>query len=67
MQDGTLSGTDDKIIAFGAASKGIIERDQQHNVQVYRQYYAANPFDNVTDDDIERYKAEVERRERGTK
>ncbi|XP_014677128.1 PREDICTED: protein hu-li tai shao-like [Priapulus caudatus] len=64
MQDGTLSGADDKVIAFGAASKGIIERDQQHNVQVYRQYYAANPFDNITDDDIAKYKADIERRER---
>lgn len=34
FQDGSLSATGDSVIVIGAASKGIIQRDQQHNVQV---------------------------------
>lgn len=40
-KDGQLSGAGDQLIVVGAASKGIIQRDHQHNAVVYRQYYAA--------------------------
>ncbi|KAL3865132.1 hypothetical protein ACJMK2_006757 [Sinanodonta woodiana] len=60
--DGNLSTTGDSVIVIGAASKGIIQRDQQHNVQVYKSKYAANPFETMTEDEIERYKYEVEHR-----
>lgn len=49
----------------GAASKGIIQRDHQHNAVVYRSYYAANPFENMSEEEVDAYKREVERRERG--
>ncbi|KAL4231595.1 Adducin 3 (Gamma) [Mactra antiquata] len=60
MKDGSLSATGDSVIVIGAASKGIIQRDQQHNVQVYKSQYAANPFETMSEDEIERYKWEVE-------
>lgn len=55
----------DSVIVIGAASKGIIQRDQQHNVQVYKSQYQANPFENMTQDEIDRYKVEVERKAKG--
>lgn len=64
-QDGQLSGAGDQLIVVGAASKGIIQRDHQHNAVVYRQYYAANPFENMSEAEIEQYQDEVQRRERG--
>ena len=60
FQDGSLSATGDSVIVIGAASKGIIQRDQQHNVQVYKTQYAANPFENMSEEEIERYKYDVE-------
>ncbi|XP_056004263.1 alpha-adducin-like isoform X20 [Ostrea edulis] len=65
LQDGTLSMAGDSVIVIGAASKGIIQRDQQHNVQVYKSQYQANPFENMTQDEIERYRVEVERKSKG--
>uniref|UniRef100_A0A0B7BGN0 Class II aldolase/adducin N-terminal domain-containing protein n=1 Tax=Arion vulgaris TaxID=1028688 RepID=A0A0B7BGN0_9EUPU len=64
-REGQLSGTGDQFIVVGAASKGIIQRDHQHNAVVYRQYYAANPFENMSEAEIDEYQAEVQRRERG--
>lgn len=49
----------------GAASKGIIQRDFQHNAIVYKSAYAKNPFDSVTDEDLDEYKRVVEKRQRG--
>ena len=47
-------------IVFGAASKGIIKRDQQNNAVVYKTYYAAaNPFQQMDTNDLETYKKEV--------
>ncbi|WAR21642.1 ADDA-like protein [Mya arenaria] len=63
--DGSLSATGDSVIVIGAASKGIIQRDQQHNVQVYKSQYAANPFEQMSEEEIERYKWEVEHRGQG--
>jgi hypothetical protein len=45
---------------YGAASKGIIKRDQQNNAIVYKTYYAAaNPFQHQDPEEIEKYKKEV--------
>ena len=60
-----VSGTSDSVIVVGAASKGIIQRDHQHNAAVYKTYYAPNPFDNMSEDEIERYKSDVEKKARG--
>lgn len=47
-------------IVYGAASKGIIKRDQQNNAIVYKSYYAAaNPFQQMDPNDLEKYKKEV--------
>ena len=48
------------MVVVGAASKGIIKRDQQNNAIVYKSYYAQNPFAHMDNDEIEKYKREVE-------
>jgi len=54
------SGYTGQQIVFGAASKGIIKRDQQNNAVVYKSYYAAaNPFQQMDPNDLEKYKKEV--------
>ncbi|CAD5125266.1 DgyrCDS13513 [Dimorphilus gyrociliatus] len=55
----------DQIITIGAASKGIIQRDHQHNATVYKQTVTPNPFTNMTEDDLQKYKQDLERKERG--
>lgn len=60
VKDGHVSGTSDSVIVVGAASKGIIQRDHQHNATIYKTYYAPNPFDNMSPEEIELYKKEVE-------
>lgn len=52
---------------MGAASKGIIQRGFQHNATVYKAPYAKNPFDSVTDDEINEYKKTVENKQLGCK
>ena len=52
--------TTNTSIVYGAASKGIIKRDQQNNAVVYKTYYAAaNPFQQMDSTDLEKYKKEV--------
>ncbi|XP_067136630.1 protein hu-li tai shao isoform X5 [Centruroides vittatus] len=65
MQDAMMSGTGDQVVLVGAASKGIIQRDFQHNALVYKSAYAKNPFDSVSDKELEEYKKLVEKRQRG--
>jgi len=48
------------VVVVGAASKGIIKRDQQNNAIVYKTYYAQNPFAHMDNYEIEKYKREVE-------
>ncbi|RWS30630.1 Protein hu-li tai shao-like protein [Leptotrombidium deliense] len=55
----------DQVVLVGAASKGIIQREFQHNAMVYKSAYARNPFDNVTDQEIEDYKQYIEKKQRG--
>ncbi|ELT93964.1 hypothetical protein CAPTEDRAFT_100987 [Capitella teleta] len=60
IKEGHVNPSADTTIVVGAASKGIIQRDHQHNAVVYKTYYAPNPFDNMTEEEVERYKKEVE-------
>ena len=48
------------VVVVGAASKGIIKRDQQNNAIVYKTYYGQNPFAHMDNDQLEKYKREVE-------
>lgn len=59
------SGASDHVVLMGAASKGIIQRGYQHNATVYKTPYAKNPFDSVTDDELNDYKKTVERKRHG--
>ncbi|KAK7081830.1 hypothetical protein SK128_021656, partial [Halocaridina rubra] len=65
MQDASMSAATDHVILVGAASKGIIQRDFQHNAVVYKTPYAKNPFDSVTDKELDEYRNLVERKQRG--
>lgn len=65
MQDANMTQTGDQVILVGAASKGIIQRNFQHNAMVYKTPYAKNPFDSVSDKEIEEYKKLVERKQKG--
>lgn len=60
IKDATVSSTGDHVVLMGAASKGIIQRGFQHNAAIYKAPYAKNPFDNVTDDELNEYKRTVE-------
>ncbi|ROT65886.1 Protein hu-li tai shao [Penaeus vannamei] len=53
MQDASMSAASDHVILVGAASKGIIQRDFQHNAVV------------VTDKELDEYRELVERKQRG--
>lgn len=65
IKDATVSGANDHVVLMGAASKGIIQRGYQHNATVYKAPYAKNPFDCVTDDELNDYKKTVERKRHG--
>ncbi|GBP55269.1 Protein hu-li tai shao [Eumeta japonica] len=64
-EDAHATHTGDHVVLMGAASKGIIQRGYQHNATVYSAPYARNPFDHVTDREIDEYKKTVERKQRG--
>lgn len=55
----------DQIVLVGAASKGIIQKEYQHNASVYKSAYAKNPFDNISEQDLENYRIYVERKQKG--
>lgn len=57
--------TGDQVILVGAASKGIIQRGFQHNATVYKSPYAKNPFDSVSEQELEEYKNVVTRKQKG--
>ena len=65
MQDATVTQTGDQVVLMGAASKGIIQRGYQHNATMYKTPYAKNPFDCVTDEELDEYKKVVERKAKG--
>lgn len=62
MQDATVTQTGDHVVLMGAASKGIIQRGYQHNATMYKSPYAKNPFDCVTDEELDEYKKVVEKK-----
>ncbi|KAL0808345.1 hypothetical protein ABMA28_012830 [Loxostege sticticalis] len=64
-EDAANTHTGDHVVLMGAASKGIIQRGYQHNATVYSAPYARNPFDHVTDREIDEYRRTVERKQRG--
>ncbi|EAT36851.1 AAEL011105-PA [Aedes aegypti] len=65
LKDANVSATGDHVVLMGAASKGIIQRGYQHNATVYKAPYAKNPFDSVTDDELNEYKKTVEKKRHG--
>lgn len=65
IKDANVSGASDHVVLMGAASKGIIQRGYQHNATVYKAPYAKNPFDSVTDDELNDYKKTIERKRHG--
>jgi adducin len=65
IKDANVSETGDHVVLMGAASKGIIQRGYQHNATVYKAPYAKNPFDSVTDDELNEYKRTIERKRHG--
>lgn len=65
LKDANVSVTGDHVVLMGAASKGIIQRGYQNNATVYKAPYAKNPFDSVTDDELNEYKKTVEKKRLG--
>lgn len=65
MQDMVNRQPGDNVVLVGAASKGIIQRDFQHNAMVYKSAYQKNPFDGITDEELEEYRELVARKMRG--
>lgn len=65
QQDASVNVAGESVVLVGAASKGIIQRGFQHNAMVYKTPYAKNPFDAVTDQDIDQYKKDIERKQKG--
>ena len=53
------------LLQIGAASKGIIQRDFQHHATVFKSPYAKNPFDSVSNDELEEYKRIIDRKNKG--
>merc|ERR1711892_755377 len=49
----------------GAASKGIIQRDFQHHATVFKSPYAKNPFDSVSNEELEEYKRIINKKNHG--
>ncbi|GFR00269.1 protein hu-li tai shao, partial [Trichonephila clavata] len=64
MQD-AVNASGDQVVLVGAASKGIIQREFQHNAMVYKSAYSKNPFDNISEQELEEYKKLIERKQRG--
>jgi len=62
-QEGQVIGGVDNVLVT-AASRGIIQREHQRGALFYKNYALGNPFDNVTKDDLEAYRREVERKEK---
>lgn len=49
----------------GAASKGIIQRDFQNHATVFKSPYAKNPFDSISNEELEEYKRIIDKKNRG--
>jgi len=58
LQDGHVSGTTDNLLI--SASKGIIQREHQHTVVGYKKYEPPNPFNAMSEEDIDKYRQDVD-------
>lgn len=67
LQDGSYTTAGDHVMIVGAASRGIIKREHQHNAIVYKSYYATNPFDKMSDEELKDYEDAVKRGEKPPK
>merc|ERR1711936_1140034 len=66
MQDAQTSQVDGYGgMKVGAASKGIIQRDFQHHATVFKSPYAKNPFDSVSNEELEEYKRIIDKKSKG--
>merc|ERR1719427_1491285 len=66
MQDAQASQVDGYSgLKFGAASRGIIQKEFQHHATVFKSPYAKNPFDSASNDELEEYKRIIDRKTRG--
>merc|ERR1712154_388860 len=66
MQDAQTSQVDGYGgMKIGAASKGIIQRDFQHHATVFKSPYAKNPFDSVSNEELEEYKRIINKKNQG--
>merc|ERR1719356_66556 len=66
MQDAAPSQVDGYGgMKIGAASKGIIQRDFQHHATVFKSPYAKNPFDSVSNEELEEYKRIIDKKNKG--
>ena len=61
FQAGLVVGGFDNVLVT-SASKGIIQRDHQNAALFYKNYTLGNPFENVTKDELENYRREIERK-----
>jgi hypothetical protein len=60
QQQQYLTSHPSATLVFGAVSKGIIKRDQQHNAGVYKTPYALNnPFQQMDPNEWEKYRKEI--------
>jgi len=66
MQDAAPSHVGEPYgMKVGAASKGIIQRDFQHHATVFKSPYAKNPFDSVSNEELEEYKRIIDKKTKG--
>lgn len=56
-----MSGTGDNLVTM-TASKGIIQREHQRHAVGFKKFEAPNPFNRMSEEEIEIYKQEVEKR-----
>ena len=53
-----MSGTSDSIVI--SASKGIIQREHQHAVVGCKKFDPPNPFNQMTEEDVDRYRHDLD-------
>lgn len=51
----SVDSADQQRIVIGAASKGIIQKEYQHNAKIYKKAYEKNPFDNIDYNELDEY------------
>jgi adducin len=55
-----LNGIDN--VRVTAASRGIIQREHQRDALFYKKYTLTNPFDSITDADLDKYRRDVQKK-----